>query len=144
MQSLALWIVSLNKIVFKKCVISFISSENLKFKTWLLIMKTIILFLGIDKPSVKYINSLKGGLQLCVNGFPHTRHRLRGETTYWRCVQFRPLRWALWMSISELIFMEKKLMKTRKHVIFLMKLVENCGETTKFKQINLNVTNRIK
>lgn len=46
-----------------------------------------------DDNVVEYIHSIKGGLQLCVNGFPYTRHRVGGQTTYWRCVQFRPLKW---------------------------------------------------
>lgn len=41
---------------------------------------------------VEYISSIKGGLQLCVNGFPYTRHRVGALTTYWRCAQFRPLK----------------------------------------------------
>lgn len=46
----------------------------------------------VDDNVVEYISSIKGGLQLCVNGFPYTRHRVGGQTTYWRCVQFRPLK----------------------------------------------------
>uniref|UniRef100_A0ABK9MFA2 BTB domain-containing protein n=1 Tax=Glossina morsitans morsitans TaxID=37546 RepID=A0ABK9MFA2_GLOMM len=40
---------------------------------------------------VKYRSSLKGSYQLVLDGFPYTRHRCRGTTIYWRCVQFRPL-----------------------------------------------------
>lgn len=43
------------------------------------------------KSSVVYISSLKGGFQLCLDGYPFTRHRNRDSTTYWRCVQFKPL-----------------------------------------------------
>ncbi|KAJ6637808.1 hypothetical protein Bhyg_10539 [Pseudolycoriella hygida] len=43
------------------------------------------------KSSVIYISSLKGGFQLCLDGYPFTRHRNRDDTTYWRCVQFKPL-----------------------------------------------------
>lgn len=43
------------------------------------------------KSSVVYVSSLKGGFQLCLDGFPFTRHRNRDSTTYWRCVQFKPL-----------------------------------------------------
>ncbi|KAM7363408.1 modifier of mdg4 isoform 18-T19 [Cochliomyia hominivorax] len=44
-----------------------------------------------DQNRVKYRNSLKGSCQLVLDGFPYTRHRIRGGTIYWRCVQFRPL-----------------------------------------------------
>lgn len=44
-----------------------------------------------NKSSVIYISSLKGGFQLCLDGYPFTRHRNRDDTTYWRCVQFKPL-----------------------------------------------------
>lgn len=44
-----------------------------------------------DQNRVKYRNSLKGSYQLVLDGFPYTRHRVRGGTIYWRCVQFRPL-----------------------------------------------------
>lgn len=49
----------------------------------------------MDENVVEYISSIKGGLQLCVNGFPYTRHRVGAHTTYWRCAQFRPLKWVL-------------------------------------------------
>ncbi|XP_011291266.1 modifier of mdg4 isoform X20 [Musca domestica] len=41
---------------------------------------------------VKYRNSLKGTYQLVLDGYPYTRHRVRGDTIYWRCIQFRPLK----------------------------------------------------
>ncbi|XP_061397668.1 modifier of mdg4-like isoform X2 [Musca vetustissima] len=41
---------------------------------------------------VKYRNSLKGTYQLVLDGFPYTRHRVRGDTIYWRCIQSRPLK----------------------------------------------------
>ncbi|XP_023309276.1 modifier of mdg4-like isoform X13 [Lucilia cuprina] len=44
-----------------------------------------------DQNRVKYRSSLKGSYQLVLDGFPYTRHRIRGGTIYWRCVQFRPL-----------------------------------------------------
>ncbi|KAL9893456.1 modifier of mdg4-like isoform X5 [Glossina fuscipes] len=44
-----------------------------------------------DDDRVKYRSSLKGSYQLVLDGFPYTRHRCRGDTIYWRCVQFRPL-----------------------------------------------------
>ncbi|XP_013102017.1 modifier of mdg4 isoform X19 [Stomoxys calcitrans] len=44
-----------------------------------------------DQNRVKYRSSLKGSYQLVLDGFPYTRHRVRGGTIYWRCVQFRPL-----------------------------------------------------
>lgn len=34
---------------------------------------------------------MKGGQQLICDGYPFTRHRVRGSTIYWRCVQSRPL-----------------------------------------------------
>ncbi|XP_058057614.1 uncharacterized protein LOC131208755 [Anopheles bellator] len=36
--------------------------------------------------------SSKGGAQLCIEGFPFTRHMIYEETVYWRCIQFRALR----------------------------------------------------
>ncbi|XP_054085997.1 modifier of mdg4 isoform X15 [Zeugodacus cucurbitae] len=41
---------------------------------------------------VNYRSSLKGTYQLVLDGFPYSRHRIRGGTIYWRCVQFRPLK----------------------------------------------------
>ncbi|XP_011198634.2 modifier of mdg4 isoform X13 [Bactrocera dorsalis] len=41
---------------------------------------------------VNYRSSLKGTYQLVLDGFPYSRHRIRGCTIYWRCVQFRPLK----------------------------------------------------
>lgn len=29
---------------------------------------------------------------MVLDGFPYSRHRIRGGTIYWRCVQFRPLK----------------------------------------------------
>lgn len=46
----------------------------------------------VDENRVNYITSLKGTYQLCLDGFPYTRHRVRSGTIYWRCVQFRPLK----------------------------------------------------
>lgn len=45
-----------------------------------------------DQNRVKYRSSLKGSYQLVLDGYPYTRHRVRGGTIYWRCVQFRPLK----------------------------------------------------
>lgn len=48
---------------------------------------------SVRTPStLEFVSSIKGGYQLCLDGYNFTRHRLRGNTTYWRCVQFRPLR----------------------------------------------------
>lgn len=44
----------------------------------------------IDVDQLRYRNSIKGNLQLCVDGYPFTKHRVTAFTTYWRCVQFRP------------------------------------------------------
>lgn len=44
---------------------------------------------------VNYRSSLKGTYQLVLDGFPYSRHRIRGCTIYWRCVQFRPLKCVL-------------------------------------------------
>lgn len=44
---------------------------------------------------VNYRSSLKGTYQLVLDGFPYSRHRIRGGTIYWRCVQFRPLKCVL-------------------------------------------------
>ncbi|XP_059611349.1 modifier of mdg4-like isoform X8 [Phlebotomus argentipes] len=40
---------------------------------------------------IEYVSSIKGSFQLCLDGYPFTRHRSRGDTIYWRCVQFKPL-----------------------------------------------------
>ncbi|KXJ73914.1 hypothetical protein RP20_CCG014741 [Aedes albopictus] len=36
--------------------------------------------------------STKGSPQLCIDGFPFTRHIVKEDTIYWRCIQFRALR----------------------------------------------------
>nr|XP_029723801.1 FLYWCH-type zinc finger-containing protein 1-like [Aedes albopictus] len=41
--------------------------------------------------SAEYSISLKGSLQLMVQGFPYTRHSCKGGKVYWRCVQFKSL-----------------------------------------------------
>lgn len=65
-----------------------IKNKIMKMYSYLFILFSISEY----KPnSIEYICSIKGGFQLCLDGFPFTRHRLRDDTTYWRCVQFRPL-----------------------------------------------------
>ncbi|XP_067618554.1 modifier of mdg4-like isoform X11 [Eurosta solidaginis] len=46
----------------------------------------------VPQNRVNYRSSLKGTYQLVLDGFPYSRHRIRGGTIYWRCVQFRPLK----------------------------------------------------
>lgn len=40
---------------------------------------------------ISFITSCKGSTQLCINDFPFTRHRVRDNTVYWRCVHFKAL-----------------------------------------------------
>jgi FLYWCH zinc finger domain len=40
---------------------------------------------------IKFIKSFKGSLQICLNDFPFTRHRVLENTTYWRCVKFKSI-----------------------------------------------------
>ncbi|CAO1429450.1 unnamed protein product [Diamesa tonsa] len=40
---------------------------------------------------IAFISSVKGTLQITVDGYPFTRHRVKDSTVYWRCVQFKSL-----------------------------------------------------
>ncbi|EAT37400.1 AAEL010576-PI [Aedes aegypti] len=42
--------------------------------------------------SAQYVMSTKGSPQLCLDGFTFTRHIVKDDTIYWRCIQFRALR----------------------------------------------------
>ncbi|XP_055385195.1 modifier of mdg4 isoform X21 [Condylostylus longicornis] len=42
--------------------------------------------------NLSFIQSKKGCTQLVYKGYPFTRHRVRGNMIYWRCVQFHPLK----------------------------------------------------
>uniref|UniRef100_A0A182TA42 FLYWCH-type domain-containing protein n=1 Tax=Anopheles maculatus TaxID=74869 RepID=A0A182TA42_9DIPT len=45
-----------------------------------------------QKPELRYIRNSKGSQQLCIDGFPFTRHVINKGTVYWRCIQFRAYR----------------------------------------------------
>lgn len=54
----------------------------------------------LSENHVEYVSSIKGGFQLSLDGFPYTRHRNRRDTTYWRCVQFKPLGYVFFIRYS--------------------------------------------
>lgn len=47
---------------------------------------------GLPISSAQYVMSTKGSPQLCLDGFTFTRHIVKDDTIYWRCIQFRALR----------------------------------------------------
>ncbi|KAG5672367.1 hypothetical protein PVAND_002499 [Polypedilum vanderplanki] len=64
---------------------------------------------------ISFIKSFKNQVQLCLDDFPFTRHRVTGNTVYWRCVQFRSLgcRARLRTQSKRLIVVEPNVAKIR-------------------------------
>nr|CAE54345.1 TPA: Mod(mdg4)-h58.8 [Anopheles gambiae] len=46
----------------------------------------------VPYPDTRLISKSRITNQLCIDGFPFTRHMMKKDTIYWRCIQFRAFR----------------------------------------------------